>query len=249
MLSLKRIITFSKRNLKEILRDPLGLIFLFLTPISMLILFYLLFHSQTSQFKMSELAPGMISFSHVFLCLFTSLLIAQDRSSSFISRLYTTPLKPYEFILGYTFAIIPIGLIQTIIMIVIGSIFEPSFLSLSLLLTIPLSIVSIILFTGFGILFGSILSDKAVGGVASIIIMGQSLLSGMWFPLEEMSHGFNQFIRCLPFRSGSLLFINVCKGNFDGFFSILHPLLVLLSYSIIIYIASIFVYKKKMIEK
>lgn len=143
----------------------------------------------------------MISFSHVFLSLFVAIIIANDRESSFITRLYTTPLKSYEFILGYSLSVIPIGLIQTSIILLISGLLDPNFLSWNLILCIPFSLVSISLFVGFGLLFGTLFNVKTVGGVASILIICQSLLSGMWFPLDKLSDGFNRLIEVLPFKA------------------------------------------------
>lgn len=249
-ISIKRILTFSKRNIKEIIREPISFIFLFILPISMLILFYFAFSSMTSQFEMKYLGPGMISFANVFLSLFSAQIIAEDKETSFASRLYTTPLKSSEFVLGYVASIIPIGLIQTFTVLVVACILDFSFFNFSILLCIPFSIVSILLFVGFGLLIGSLLNSKAVGGVASILICGQSMLSGMWFPLEQMSESFNNFIKVLPFRSGSLMFQNLCLGFGDNYFNgVIEPFLILLVYSVVILIVSIFVYSKKMKEK
>ena len=54
--SLSRICILTKRNLKEIFRDPISIIFMFGLPLLMEVLFYILFHGQTSQFEMKYLA-------------------------------------------------------------------------------------------------------------------------------------------------------------------------------------------------
>ncbi|HHU55940.1 MAG TPA: ABC transporter permease [Acholeplasmataceae bacterium] len=250
MKSVKRILVFTNRNIKEIIRDPLSLIFLFLLPAFMLILFYLLFHKLTSQFQIKYLAPGMISFSHAFLALFISLVISGDKESAFITRLYTTPLRSYEFIIGYVLSIIPIGIIQTLIMLFLGGILEPSFFSLNMLICIPISLISILFFVSFGILFGTLFNQKSVGGITSILIMCQSMLSGMWYPLESMSGGFNTFINVLPFRSGSMLFQNIMIGfDTNVFDNIIKPLLIILAYTVAAWILAIIIYMHKMKEK
>ena len=48
---MKRSLIFASRNIKEILRDPLSLVFLLALPFIMLILFYYLFNGLTSQFE------------------------------------------------------------------------------------------------------------------------------------------------------------------------------------------------------
>ena len=97
-----------KRNIKEILRDPLSLIFTLAMPLFMEILFYLLFHKLTAQFEMKFLAPGIVVFAQSFIALFVGLLIAVDRSTSFLTRLYVSKTKSFEFIFGYALSIVPI---------------------------------------------------------------------------------------------------------------------------------------------
>ena len=99
--SLSRICILTKRNLKEIFRDPISIIFMFGLPLLMEILFYILFHGQTSQFDMKYLAPGIVVFSQSFLALFAGLLLSIDRATSFLTRLYVSKTKSYEYIFGY----------------------------------------------------------------------------------------------------------------------------------------------------
>ena len=116
--SVSRIFTLTKRNLKEIIRDPLSLIFIIGLPLLMEVLFYLLFSDLTSQFEMKYLAPGIVVFSQAFLTLFIGLLISLDKSSSFLTRLYVSRAKSYEFILSYALALLPLVLIQSILFFV-----------------------------------------------------------------------------------------------------------------------------------
>ena len=241
--SLKRIKALTIRNVKEIMRDPLSLIFLFLVPIAMLVLFYSIFHELTPQFEMKYLAPSMVAFGHAFISLFAGILIATDRHTTFLTRLYTTKTKSFEFIFGYTLSLLPIGLLQSISLFALAVIIDSSFYSLNLLITLPLTLLSALLFIGFRILIGSFCNEKSVGGIASIVIMAQSLLSGMWFPLEGLSESFIKVLEILPFRSSSLLFQNIILGVSEDIFSSLSILLV---YSLLIYGLAIFIFNFKM---
>ena len=123
--SFGRILTLTKRNIKEILRDPLSLIFTLGMPLAMEILFYLIFHGMTSQFEMKYLAPGIVVFSEAFLSLFVGLLIAIDRGTSFLTRLYISKARSYEFIFAYALSIVPIVAAQSILFFAVGLIFDP----------------------------------------------------------------------------------------------------------------------------
>lgn len=247
--SLKRIFVLSKRNILEIIRDPLSLIFTILMPLFMEILFYLLFHNLTAQFEMKYLAPGIIVFSQSFLTLFTGILISTDRNTSFLTRLYVTKTKSHEFIFSYTLSILPITIIQSILFFVIGGVIDTSIFTLGMIPAILLSLVISLFFIALGILFGSICNEKSIGGISSIIIVGQSVLSGMWFPAEGLDSSMVTFMKILPFKNATMLIQNMITGVNDTFDDFLLPFIIVLGYTIIAFVTAIIVFKDKMKEK
>ena len=247
--SISRIIVLTKRNLKEILRDPISLVFTLGLPLGMEILFYMIFHNLTSQFEMYYLAPGIVVFSQAFLTLFIGLLISLDRTSSFLTRLYVSKTKSYEFIVSYALSMIPIVFIQSVLFFLVGGLFDTSIFKVEMIYSILLSLVTSIFFLGLGILFGSICNERSIGGIASIIISGQSVLSGMWFPVEGLDSGFIKIMNILPFKNAAILIQNTLNGYTDVFSDFIKPLLIIVSYSVIIFILAILVFKKKMKSK
>lgn len=244
--SVKRIKTLTKRNLLEILRDPLNLAFMLGLPLLMEVLFYAIFHKMTAQFEIKYLAPGIVVFSQAFLTLFSGLLIALDRSTSFLTRLYVSSARSHEFIFGYTFSLLPISLLQTVLFFVVGGLLDFSFWSITMLLGILFSLVTSFLFIGLGILFGSLCTEKSIGGVSSAVVMGQSLLSGMWFPTEGMGKGFMAVMNALPFRNATLLLQNAVNGYQDLFTDLVRPLLILAAYAVVAFTAAILVFRRNM---
>ena len=244
--ALKRISALTKRNLKEILRNPISLIFLIGLPLVMLILFYYIFHNLTAQFEMRYLAPGIIAFSQAFLTLFVRLLMSLDRASAFLIRLYVTPAGSYEFIAGYVLAMLPISLVQSALFFVTAGIIEPSFFSVNMIWGVLCSLVTALLFIGFGILFGSVCNEKAIGGIASIVISGQSVLSGMWFPLEGINKNVITVMNVLPFRPAAQCRQYIVSGTDAVFDDIIKPLFIVLAYTVVITTAGILVYNAKM---
>ena len=246
--SFKQTLALTQRNLKEIVRDPISLIFTFGLPLVMEVLFYFLFHANAAQFEMQYLAPGIVVFSQAFLTLFTGLLISVDRNSSFLTRLYVTKLKSYQFILGYVLALLPIALIQSVLFFLVGGAIDPSLFRASVPLCILLSLVSALFFISVGIMFGALCNEKSVGGVSSIVISGQSLLSGMWFPTEGLNQGIIIAMDCLPFRNASMLLQNTLIGIGDPFADFGRPFLILAAYTLVAFISAIFLFKRKMTE-
>lgn len=249
MKALGRIFALMKRNVKEILRDPLSLAFMLAMPLVMEVLFYVIFHGQSQQFEMKYLAPGIVAFAQAFLSLFSGLLIALDRSSAFLTRLYVSRAKSSEFIMGYAFALFPIALVQSVFFFLVGGIIDPSIFSVNMIFAVLLSVIPAAFFIGMGILLGSLCSERSIGGVCSIFIAGQSMLSCMWFPPDGLGKGVLTAMRVLPFKNAAELLQKGFLGYSDFFHEFWQPLLILLAYTVAVFVLAILVFKKKMREK
>lgn len=246
--SLRRIGTLTKRNVKEIARDPISLIFILAMPLVMEVLLYFLFHNLTAQFEMRYLAPGIVVFSQAFLSLFMGLLIATDRGTSFLTRLYVSKAKPHEFIFSYALAALPIVFVQSVVFFVVGGIFDPALFGWGMVGGVAMSLFTSLLFIALGILFGSICNEKSVGGIASIVISGQSILSGMWFPVEGLDGAMMTLMDALPFRNASMVVQNVVNGV-GGFDGVGLPILVVIAYMVATFVVAVLAFKAKMQEK
>ena len=231
------------------MRDPLSLLFMLALPLFMEILFYFIFHKLTPQFEMRYLAPGIVVFSQAFLSLFSGLLIALDKATAFLTRLFVSKTKPFEFIFGYALALLPITAVQSVLFFLAGGIIEPALFGVGMLRGVLVSVVTSFFYIGLGILFGSICNEKSVGGVASIFIMCQSVLSGMWFPLEGMSRGFVAFLQALPFKNATDLVQNALNGSANPVADFWRPLAILLGYAALAFFAAILCFRRRMIEK
>lgn len=244
--SMHRIRVLMGRNLKEIVRDPISLIFMLAMPLVMEILFYFTFHNQTMQFEMCYLAPGIVVFSQAFLSLFSGILISQDRNTAFLTRLYVSRARSYEFIFGYALSLVPIVFVQSLLFFLVGGAISPSLFSLPMLYGIFLSLLTAAFFIGMGIMIGAVCNDKAIGGVASILITGQSMLSGMWFPPDALSKGMKITMKCLPFKNATDLLrygFAPSDGLFMGF---VLPLLITLAYVVLAFVVAILLFRRKM---
>lgn len=214
-----RIVAFASRNTKEILRDPLNLAFGFGFPLVLILLLSAIQASiPVSLFEIDSLTPGICVFGLSFMTLFSATLISKDRQSALLQRLYTTPMTPTDFILGYTLPIIPISVVQSIVTYITALC-----LGLELTVNILYSIVFIIpislLYIALGLLFGSILNDKQVGGICGALLTNLSAwLSGIWFDLELVGGAFKQIAYVLPFVHAVELERSVLNGNFTDIF-------------------------------
>ena len=214
-----KMLTFANRNAKEIIRDPLTLAFGLGFPLLLLLLLSAIqANVPVSLFEIEHLAPGITVFGLSFMTLFSATLIAKDRGSSLLQRLYTTPLTPLDFILGYTLPIIPVAVAQSIICYIAAVILGLE-ITINILLAILFIVPISLLFVALGLLFGSILNDKQVGGICGALLTNLSAwLSGTWFDLELVGGAFKRIAYALPFVHAVELERAVLAGNFGDIF-------------------------------
>lgn len=195
-----RMMTFAGRNAKEILRDPLNLAFGLGFPIVLLLLLSAIqANVPVALFEISHLAPGVTVFGLSFMTLFSATLIARDRSSALLQRLYTTPLTAADFIAGYTLPLLPIAVAQSIAAYLVALLLGLR-LSVHMLSAVLLMVPAALLYVALGLLCGSVLTDKQVGGVCGALLTNLSAwLSGTWFDLELVGGAFKDIAYALPF--------------------------------------------------
>ena len=214
-----RMLTLAGRNTKEILRDPLNLAFGLGFPLVLIILLSAIqANIPVELFEIGHLTPGIAVFGLSFMTLFSATLLAKDRGSSLLQRLYTTPLTPLDFILGYTLPILPLALLQSVVCYTAAVI-----LGLPLTVNILYGVVFIapvsLLYIALGLLCGSVLTDKQVGGICGALLTNLSAwVSGIWFDLELVGGAFRKLAYALPFVHAVDMERAVLAGDFTGVF-------------------------------
>lgn len=236
--------SFSLRTLREILRDPLNLFFgLGFTAVLLLLMTAIQTNIPVELFAIERLAPGMAVFGLSFMTLFAATLIAKDRESVLLSRLYTTPLTAVDFILGYALPILPLalgqGMICYLLSVVLGLPVTGD-LFWAIVCILPISLFYI----GMGLLCGSVLTVKQVGGVCGALLTNLAgWLSGIWFDLELVGGTFKKIACFLPFVHAVELERAVLNGNTGN---ILSDLLWVLGYGIVSMVLAIGLFLRQM---
>ncbi len=245
-----RGLVFAKRCVKEVLRDPLTLLFGLGFPLVLLILLSVMQRNmppeaQMELFQIETLLPGVSVFGFSFLALFGGQLLSADRESSFLVRLYTSPMRPAEFLAGYAVPLIPMGLIQALACILVALPFG-LLLSVRVLIFAAVLVPAIVLFMALGLLCGSLLSTKQVGGLCGALLTNLSAwLSGTWFSLSLLGKGVERVAYCLPFANA----VDAARYALAGEYGqIARPLLIVCAYAAVILAASVLVFRKKMRE-
>lgn len=214
-----RALAFSVRTAKEILRDPLNLAFGIGFPLAVIFLLSAIqANIPVSLFEIGYLTPGITVFGLTFMTLFTATLVAKDRESALLQRLYTTPLTALDFILGYMLPILPIALVQCVICyiaaILLGLDITVTILY-AILLTIPVSLF----FIALGLLCGSLFSVKQVGGICGALLTNlTAFLSGVWFDIDLVGGGFRKVADILPFVHAVEMERAVLNGAYSNIF-------------------------------
>ena len=204
---MRRTMTFAKRNLIEVYRDPLSWIFCIAFPIVMLIIMSIVNSAIPKEgmtlFRIDNLAGGIAVFGQMFVMLFTAIAVAKDRNGAFLTRLYSSPMKSGNFVWGYILPMLLTAVIQvcvTLIASVVISLISGYQLSIAgLLLAIIAVIPSALMFSSIGFLFGTFFNEKAAPGICSIIISLGAMLGGIWFDVEGVGGFMYKLGKCLPF--------------------------------------------------
>ena len=241
---MNNLLILTKRNLKEIIRDPLSIIFCLGFPIVMLVFMQLIMSGMEftpENFQIENFAIGICLFGFTFAMLFTATTIAGDKNTEFINRLMIAPIKKSTYLLSFVLAILPITICQTIIFFTTSLLFGFTF-SLNLILAIIALIPSAIFYITLGILFGTLAkTEKHAGPLCSIIISVSMILGGVFMPTANMGV-FTTIVNALPFIHTLEIATSVMAGNFLQ--SLIH-LAWTLGYTLLVWGIIILLNKKK----
>ena len=222
-----RMLTFAKRCGKEILRDPLNLCFGLGFPLVLLVLLSAIqANIPVDLFEINTLTPGITIFGLSFMTLFSATLVAKDRESALLQRLYTSPLTGFDFIMGYMLPLLPIAVAQALICY-----FFAVFLGLDIGINLVYAIIGMLPMAIFnialGLMCGSILNVKQVGGICGALFTNISAwFSGVWFDLELVGGFFGKIAKVLPFVHAVELEKALFSGRMDMVSNHILPILI-----------------------
>ena len=267
-----RAIVFAKRNVKEILRDPISFVFCLGFPVGMLAIFRVLQCNVGDGWMTAvDLIPGVSVFSLTFVMLYETLLVSKDRTTSFLTRLYHSPMRTADFVVGYALPGVILSLLQSLLTYLVGVVialipggrlgakgFEIAAKlvgeqgTLEYFVTLPYAgflwatltaLPVIVFFVACGVLFGSLLNERSAPGVASAVISGAGILSGAWMPLAQMG-GFEDFCRVLPFYPAVTLARSCFAMQTPTWAGFWLPLLTVILWALAVALAAILVFHK-----
>lgn len=236
------MMALAARNRKEILRDPINLLFGLAFPVALLLLLTAVQSNIPVQlFDASSLTPGICVFGLSFMTLFSAQLLAKDRGSAMLQRLYATPLRARDFILAYTLPMLPLSILQCLVCCATGLLLgmTPTWnLLFGIVLIVPVSL----LFISLGLLCGSVFNDKQVGGICGALLTNlTALTSGIWFDPMMVGGVFGKIANAMPFLHA----VELERAAFRGELSLPH-LWWVLGYAAVAGIAAIALFLRQM---
>ena len=146
------------------------------------------------------------------------------------------PLRSVDFILGYMLPILPIAMGQTLVCYLFAC-----FLGLTVSIHVVYAVLGIIPMAIFnialGLLCGSVLGVKQVGGICGALLTNLSAwLSGVWFDLELVGGFLQRLANVLPFVHGAEWEKALFQGDFQAAAAHLVPVVL---YSVLITAAAV----------
>ena len=239
-----KTLAFALRNTKEIVRDKLNIAFGIGFPLVLLLLLSIIQSNiPVEMFAVDTITPGITVFGFSFIALFSGMLIAKDRTSSFMLRLFTSPMTSTNFILGYTVPLIPLAVIQATFVFVVSAFFGLE-LNLNILLTIFVQLPAAVLFIAIGLMCGSVLTDRQVGGICGALLTNLSAwLSDTWFDIELVGGVFAAVARALPFYHAVMAGRHALAGEYDLIFP---DLWWVIGYALVTMAVAIVVFRRRM---
>ncbi|MEO6956789.1 MAG: ABC transporter permease [Antricoccus sp.] len=237
-----KALVFAGRNTKELLRDPLSLLFMIGLPLVMLFVFSAINSSvPVAQFDIGRIGPGIAMFSLTFISLFSGMLLAGDRESSFLARLRAAPLTAFDFLAGYTWPLLGVALVQT------ATCFVAAFtlglpVTWNVLLAIVVLLPVAVFFIGCGLLMGALFTANQVGGSSALLINVAGFLGGIWLPLQLIGGGFKAVADALPFSHPVEAAQAATAGDFA---SIMPHLAWCIGYAVMVFAIAVLVFRRK----
>lgn len=239
-----KMLAFASRNSREILRDRLNVIFGLGFPLIVLLLLTLIQSNVPVElFELNKLTPGVAVFGLSFVSLFSATVISKDRSSSLMLRLYSSPLRPADYILGYTLPLLPMSIAQSLICFAVAILLGLEW-SVNILLSIVVLIPAMIVFIAIGLICGTLLNDKQVGGVCGALLTNLTAwLSDIWFDVSLVGDVFEKIANALPFIHA----VKAGRYAYSGEYSAIMPeLWWVIGYAAVLTLIAVAVFKRKM---
>jgi len=189
--------------------------------------------------------PGIAVYGLMILIATAAEIIAGDREKGFLSRMFTTPARPSDFILGYSLPFIPVLIVSALVYLGVG-------MALGLTVVGNLGHVFLIFFLiglcaiGIGMIVGSLIKSESQAGISWLFIVPMAMMSGAWFTVERMPSALKSIAGVLPFIHA----IDASRAVLNGasFSNIVLDLYWLVGWAVVLFVTGIMLFRRTMVS-
>jgi len=189
--------------------------------------------------------PGIAVYGLMILIATAAEIIASDREKGFLSRMFTTPARPSDFVMGYSLPFIPVLIVSALVYLGVG-------MGLGLTIIGNLGHVFLIFFLiglcgiGIGMIVGSLIKSESQAGISWLFIVPVAMISGAWFTVDRMPSALKSIAGVLPF-------IHAIDGsravvNGSPFSAIVVDFYWIIGWAVVLFAAGIILFRRTMVS-
>jgi ABC-2 type transport system permease protein len=235
----------AKRNLKEMLRDPMTLGVTLALPLALMFVLEALSSPDAPQLSATSLAPGITLFGFVMTMFTSAMILSRDRDSALLDRLLTTPLNSRDFVAAYSVPYLPIAAIQTVVIFAVGALLGLDIDGSVLLVVVVLAAMAVF-YVGLGMILGSMLSVTPLSGAYTAVLL-LTIFGGAWFELDDIGGPVRTVGNLLPFAHAMEATREVMRDG-AGLGDIGTHLVWVLAYTVAVLPIAVVVFRRQMQE-
>jgi ABC-2 type transport system permease protein len=147
--------------------------------------------------------PGQIGFALLSTAIFGTVFgLIYLKKALILKRMFATPTRAITILLAQGGSRLIMAVLQTLIILIVGIVAFKFYLPqgwLTFVELIILSIIALIAFLGFGYFMAGLVNDEnAAGPMVNLITLPQFLLSGTFFPTNELPNWLQPIANILP---------------------------------------------------
>jgi ABC-2 type transport system permease protein len=188
----------TKRNIKEVIRDPLSLGIAVALPLVLLLTLQALGGDDTPFLTPTLLTPGIVLFGFVMVMFSSAMILSRDRETSLLARLLTTPLRASDFVSGYSLPYLLVAIVQAIVLLAVGAALGLDSDG-SVVLVVLVLVLMAVFYVALGMILGALLTVAQTSGAYAVVLI-LTIFGGAWFDLEEIGGVFLTIGDVLPFK-------------------------------------------------
>jgi ABC-2 type transport system permease protein len=188
----------AKRNVKEVIRDPLSLGIAVALPLVLLLTLQALGGDDTPFLTPTLLTPGIVLFGFVMVMFSSAMILARDRETSLLARLLTTPLRSSDFVSGYSLPYLLVAILQATVLLAVGAVLGLDSDGSVVLVALIVGLMAVF-YVALGMILGALLTVAQTSGAYALVLI-LTIFGGAWFDLEEIGGVFLTIGDVLPFK-------------------------------------------------